>query len=137
MRRVVGCVLVLLLALTGCSQALGTADWDRIEVTFTAGGTDLTTGDYHLVATPTKASYTLGGKETTAKLPDGAWTALSTGVRAFGDRKAGACADKGAIRIEASAKGAVKQSFQANGCDAGDVFAQAQALVAQIMAQLK
>lgn len=133
MRRVLGLVVVVLLALTGCAQALGTADWDKIEVTFTA--TD-STGDYHLVVTPTEASYTLNGKETTDKLPDGAWTALTTGVRAFGDRTATACADKGAISIAASAKGVVKQSFQANSCDAGDVFEQAQALVAQIVAQL-
>jgi len=137
MRRVIVSVLVLLLALTGCSQVLGTADWDKIEVSYTSpdGATDL--GDYTLVVTPTEATYTFNGEEKSDTLPDGAWTALSTGVRALGDRKGVACEGKGSISITASAAGAAKQSFEANGCDAGDVFKQATDLMAQIIAQIK
>ena len=139
MRRVVVSVLVLLLALAGCSQALGTADWDKIEVTYTSpeGATDPPMGDYTLVVTPTDATYTLNGEKKSDKLPDGAWSALSTGVRALGDRTGVACAGKGSISIKASAAGTAKQSFEANGCDAGDVFKQATDLVAQVIAQIK
>ena len=139
MRRVVVGVLVLLLTLAGCSQVLGTADWDKIEVTYTSpkGSTDLPAGDYVLVVTPTEASYTINGESKSGKLPDGAWTALTTGIRALGDRKATACTDKGSITITASAAGTAKQNFAANGCDAGDVFKQATDLVAQIIAQIK
>ena len=137
MRRITAGLLLLLLALAGCAEALGTADWDRVEVRYTADNGTGPKGDYTLVVTPTEASYTIDGKETRQKLPDGAWSALTTGVRAFGDRKGAECADQGEIAIQASAGGAVKQNFEANGCDAGDVFEQAQALVAQIIAQVK
>ncbi len=139
MKRLVVAVLALLLTLTGCSQVLGTADWDKIEVTYTSpeGATDLPAGDYTLVVTPTDATYTINGEKKSDKLPDGAWTALSTGVRALGDRKGAACSGKGSIAITASAAGAAKQSFEANGCDAGDAFKQATDLVAQIIAQIK
>ncbi len=131
-------VLVLLLAFAGCSQMFGTADWDEIEVTFTpADDAGQTMPGYTLVVTPTEATYTLDGDEKTAQLPEGAWSALTTGVRAFGDRKGTACTGKGSITIRASAVGTVKQNFEANGCDAGDVFEQAQALVSQVIAQLK
>ena len=118
---------------------LGTAEWDKVEVTFTGpeGPTDQTMGDYTLVVTPTEATYTLNGETKSAKLADGAWGALTTGVRAFGDRKGTACNGKGSITIKASAAGATKQNFEANGCDAGDVFAQASDLVAQVIAQIK
>jgi hypothetical protein len=140
MRRVVVGVLVFLLALSGCSQALGTADWDRIDVAYTSpeGATELPTGDYTLVVTPTQLSYALNKeKPKTQKLPDGAWAALTTGVRAFGDRKPATCAGKGSIRITASAAGTAKQDFAANGCDAGDAFKQATDLFAQLLAQIK
>jgi hypothetical protein len=138
MRRVVVSVLVLLLSLAGCSQAIGTADWDKIEVTYKSPvDPGLTMGDYTLVVTPTEAIYTLNGDKKTEKLPDGAWAALTTGVRAFGDRKGVACVDKGSITITASAAGTAKQNFEANGCDAGDVFKQASELVAQVIAQIK
>lgn len=139
MRRVVVGVLVLLLALAGCSQVLGTAEWDKIEVSFTSpeDATDLPMGDYTMVVTPTEVTYSLNGQDKTAKLVDGAWSALTTGVRAFGDRKGVACSGKGSISIKASAAGTAKQSFEANGCDAGDVFKQATDLMAQVIAQIK
>ena len=138
MKRLVVAVLALLLTLTGCSQVLGTADWDTIEVTFTSpDDPGLTMGDYTLVVTPTEATYTLNGEKKSGTLPDGAWSALTTGVRAFGDRKATACSGKGSITIAASAGGTAKQHFEANGCDAGDAFKQATDLVAQIIAQIK
>ena len=138
MRRVVVGVVVLLLALVGCSQVLGTADWDRIEVAYTAAeDPGQVLSDYTLLVTPAEVTYTLNGDAKTEKLPDGAWSALSTGVRAFGDRKGVECAGKGSITIKASAAGAVKQNFEANGCDAGDAFDQATALVAQVIAQIK
>ena len=138
MRRVVVGVVVLLLALGGCSQMLGTADWDKIEVAYTAAeDPGQVLGDYTLVVTPTEVTYTVNGEAKTEKLLDGAWSALSVGVRGFGDRKGVECSGKGSITIKASAAGTVKQNFEANGCDAGDAFAQATALVAQVMAQIK
>ena len=139
MKRLVVAVLALLLTLTGCSQVLGTADWDKIQVTYQSpeGATDLPSGDYTLVVTPTDATYTINGEKTSNTLPDGAWTALSTGVRALGDRAGTACSGKGSITITASAAGTSKQNFEANGCDAGDAFKQATDLMAQIIAQIK
>ncbi len=117
---------------------LGTADWDKIEVTYTSPeDPGLTMGDYTLVVTPTEAMYTLNGEKKSGTLPEGAWAALTTGVRALGERKGMACSGKGSIAITASAAGSAKQSFEANGCDAGDAFKQATDLVAQIIAQIK
>ena len=117
---------------------LGTAEWDKVEVTYTSPeDPGATLGDYTLVATPTEVTYTLNGEKKTAKLADGAWAALTTGVRAFGDRSATACKGKGSITIKASAAGTTKQGFEANGCDAGDAFKQATDLVAQVIAQIK
>ena len=118
---------------------LGTTDWDRIEVTYTSAedSTDQTMDDYTLVVTPTEASYTLNGEKKSDTLPEGAWSALATGVRTLGDRKGVACEGKGSISIKASAAGTAKQSFEANGCDAGEVFTQATDLMAQIIAQIK
>ena len=138
MRRVVVGAVVLLLALAGCSQALGTADWDKIEVLYTAAeDPGQVLGDYMLVVTPTDVTHTVNGEAKTEKLLEGAWSALSVGIRAFGDRKGVECSGKGSITIKASAAGTVKQNFEANGCDAGDAFTQATALVEQVMAQIK
>ncbi len=139
MKRLVVAVLALLLTLTGCSQVLGTAGWDKIQVTYTSpeGATDLPAGDYTLVVTPTEASYTVNGEKKSNTLPDGAWTALTTGVRALGARTRADCSGKGSITITASAAGTSKQNFEANGCDAGDAFKQATDLAAQIIAQIK
>lgn len=126
-------ILVVLLALTGCSQAIGTADWDRIEVSYAAGGG----GDYTLVVTPAEFTYTVDGKETADKLPDGAWATLTTGVRALGGREAVKCADGQEIRIRALSGTAVKQAYAANSCDAGDALKQAQALVEKVIALIQ
>lgn len=132
MRRVVVGVLVLLLALTGCSQVLGTADWDRIEVAYTAGS-----DSYTLVVTPSEASYTIDGKESSQKLPEGLWTTVVTGVRALGGREPTKCANGEEIQIVAKAGSAVKQTFAANSCDAGDALKQAKALMEQVIALIK
>ena len=50
---------------------------------FTADNGTGPKGDYTLVVTPTGASYTVEGKETRQELPDGAWSALTTGVLAL------------------------------------------------------
>jgi hypothetical protein len=137
MKRILVGVVVLLLALSGCSQVLGTADWDRIEASFTADASTGSKGDYTLVVTPTEASYTIDGKTSSQKLPEGAWTTLTTGVRALGPREGAACADGQAIQILAKAGGAVKQTYQANSCDAGDAMKQAKALLEQFIALIK
>lgn len=130
-------VMVVLLALSGCSQVLGTSDWDRIEATFSAGMADNAKAGYTLVVTPTEASYTVDGKKNSQKLPDGAWTTLTTGIRALGAREGTTCADGEAVQIVAKAGSTVKQSFQANSCDAGDVMKQAKALLDQVIALIK
>lgn len=126
-------VLPVLLVLSGCSTILGTGDWDEVKVAY-SGSTE---GDYSLVVTPTEVSYTLDGKASTHELPAGAWTALTTGVRALGSHTAGNCADGSAITIQASAAGTVKQTFEASSCDADGVFATAKQLVEQVVSQLK
>lgn len=122
----------MLLALTGCSQVLGTTDWDRIEASY-AGDS----GAYTLVVTPTEASYTLDGKTSSQKLPDGVWTTLTTGVRALGARAITPCANGESVEIVAKAGATVKQTFAANSCDAGDAMKQAKALLDQIIQLIK
>ena len=133
MRRVAVGVLVLLLALTGCSQVLGIADWDKIVVNYT----DEAGGDYALVVTPAEAISTIDGEETSHKLPDGFWNTLVTGVRALGEREAVTCAEGQAIKIQATSGGAVKQTYAANSCDAGDALKSAQKLVEQLLPLIK
>ena len=82
--------VVLLLALSGCTQVLGTSDWDRIEASFSAG-----------MADNPKSGYTL------------------------------------VVQIVAKAGSTVKQSFQANSCDAGDAMKQAKALLDQVISLIK
>lgn len=138
MRRLLAAlVLPLFLILAGCSQVLGTAEWDRIDVTFDAGSAPEQTGDYTLTATPTQATYELDGKPSTQELPQGVWELLTTGVRAFGQRESQACPGGEYLVIEASAKGAVKQTFQASSCDAGDALEQAKALIEQVVQRLQ
>jgi hypothetical protein len=129
--------MVVLLALSGCSQVLGTADWDRIEASFSAGIATGEKGGYTLVVTPTEVTYTIDGKESSEKMPDGLWTTLTTGVRALGAREGSTCADGEAVQIVAKAASTVKQSFQANSCDAGDAMKQAKALLDQVIALIK
>ena len=124
--------LVLLLAFAGCSQVLGTADWDRIEAGYVADS-----GAYTLVVTPTEASYTIDGKKSSQKLPDGVWTTLTTGVRALGPRDGTTCAKGESVQIVAKAGAVVKQSFAANSCDAGDAMKQAKAILDQVIALVK
>lgn len=137
MRRIVVGFVVLLLALSGCTQVLGTSDWDRIEASFSAGIADNPKSGYTLVVTPTEASYTIDGKESSQKLPDGAWVTLTTGIRALGAREGTTCADGEAVQIVAKAGSTVKQSFQANSCDAGDAMKQAKALLDQVISLIK
>ena len=134
MKRLVALlVLPLVLAVTGCSL-LGGSDWDEVKVSFDAS---TASGDYTLVMTPAEATYTLDGKATTHELPTGVWTALTTGLKALGDRTGEACLDGQTILIEASAAGEVKQAFEANSCDAGDAFTQAQSLIEQVLSRLR
>jgi hypothetical protein len=132
MRRIVVSALVLLLAFAGCSQVLGTTDWDRIEASYSGDS-----GAYTLVVTPTEASYTLDGKESSQKLPDGVWTTLTTGVRALGAREGTTCAKGESVQIAALAGTVVKQSFAANSCDAGDAMKQAKAILDQVIQLIK
>ena len=132
MRRIVVTALVLVLALAGCSQVLGTSDWDRIEASYSS-----TSGAYTLVVTPAEATYTIDGKKSSQKLPDGAWTTLTTGVRALGAREGTTCAKGESVQILAKAGTAVKQSFAANSCDAGDAMKQAKAILDQVVQLIK
>lgn len=129
-------VLPLLLVLAGCSSLLGTGDWDLVKVTYAPGSEESAPG-YALVVTPEQASYTLDGKESVHELPAGTWDLLTTGVRALGDHASPECLDGAHLTIEASAAGSVKQTFEATTCDAGDLLANAQGLIQQVINQLK
>lgn len=65
------------------------------------------------------------------------WTVLTTGLKTLGDRTGDACLDGQTIIIEASAAGEVKQTFEANSCDAGDTFSQARSLIEQVLSRLR
>lgn len=130
-------VLPLLLVMSGCSSLLGTGDWDQIKVAYSSDSGATRGGDYTLVVTPKGVSYTLDGKTTTHDLPSGSWQVLTTGVRALGAHSGASCADGSLIKIEASAAGAVKQTFESTSCDAGDLLGKAQDLIQQLIGQLK
>ena len=138
MNRLLLLLLVpLALVWSGCAQVLGTADWDLIEVTYQAGSTENQTGNYTLSATPTQARYEADGTPSSYELPAGVWDVLTGGVRALGGREGEACPGGEFLVIEASAQGAVKQTFQASSCDAGDALAQAKALIDQVVQRLQ
>lgn len=132
MRRLVA-VLAAVLLLSGCAQVLGTGDWTRIEVNFQAGSAADQKGNYTLVVTPSEATYTLDGTSSSHELPQGAWDALTTGIRTLGGRESEACPGGQFLTIEASAGDVVKQTYQASSCDAGDALKQAQALLEQVL----
>ncbi len=137
MKRLVILLLPLALVWSGCAQLLGTADWDRIEATYRAGSAENQTGNYTLVVTPSQISYEVDGKPSSQELPQGTWDLLTTGVRALGARDGQACPGGESVAIEASAGGSVKQAFQASSCDSDDAFAQAKALIEQIVQRLQ
>lgn len=129
--------LPLIVAVGGCSTLLGTGDWDEVRVSYTSGLAAEQAGDYTLVVTPAKASYTLDGKPTSYDLPEGTWDLLTTGVRTLGAKDGGGCLDGATLIIEASAGGSVKQSFEANSCDADGLLDRAKSLIEQVVNQLK
>ena len=136
MRRLLAALAALLL-LTGCSQVLGTADWNQVRVDFQAGSTEGQEGNYTLLVTPTEAVYTLDGKSTSHELPQGAWDALTAGIRTLGERTSEPCPGGQFLSVEARAGDAVKHTYQASSCDAGNALAQAQALLEQLIGQLR
>lgn len=129
--------LLLLVLVTGCSPAPGTADWDQIEATFDAGSTQGQTGNYTVVVTPTEATYEVDGKPGSRELREGVWALLTTGVRALGDRSSEPCPGGEFISITATSDGVAKQTFQASSCDAGDTLDQAKALIDQVLQRVQ
>lgn len=132
MRRLLAALAALLL-LTGCAQVLGTGDWTQVEVRFQAGSAKDQKGNYTLLVTPTEATYTLDGTSSSHELPQGVWDALTTSIRTLGDRESEACPGGQFLTIEASAGDAVKQTYQASSCDAGDALKQAQGVLDQVL----
>lgn len=110
---------------------LGGSSWDQVKVAFS--GADQ--GNYTLVITPAQATYTIDGKKSSEDLPEGAWTALTTGVAALGARTSKACEGQ-MLEIKALSGGEVKQTFQASSCDGGEALEQAKSLLDQLIAQL-
>ncbi|HQY99743.1 MAG TPA: hypothetical protein PKV13_11605, partial [Propionicimonas sp.] len=123
-------LVMVALLLSGCSL-IGSTSWDKVEVDFSAGTTDA--GDYQLVVTPKQVTYTADGDTTSQDLPEGAWTALATGLGALGARTSEPCPDGQFLEVRAKAGDQVKQTFQASSCDAGDAFDQVQALLEQVI----
>ena len=138
MNRLIASALVsLAVVLSGCAQVMGTADWDRIEVSYQAGSAENQTGNYSLTVTPTEASYEADGKPASYELPAGVWDVLTGGVRALGGRDGEACPGGEVLVIEASAQGAVKQEFEASSCDADGALSQAKVLIEQVLQRLQ
>ena len=129
MERILG--LLLVLTLSGCSL-LGSSSWDQVKVAFS--GADK--GDYTLVVTPKQAIYTIDGKATSEDLPEGAWTAVATGVAALRARTSKEC-DGQRLKIQALSGGDVLQTFEATSCDGGEALEQAKGVLDQLIAQLR
>lgn len=133
--RILLLLLPVAMLLSGCAQLMGTSNWDRIEVTYSAAASD-PDGGYTLTLTPAEASYSVGGRRQTTELPQGTWDAAVTAVRALGQREGQPCADAQTIEITAKAAGRVSQTFAATSCEAGEVFNQAKQLVDMILQRI-
>lgn len=126
-------VLPLLLVVSGCSL-LGSGDWEEVRVNVQS------TGDkpsFSAVVTPTKATFTVDGKQTSQDLPTGTWQIITAGLSSLGDRKAEKCPDGEVVKVEARAEGAVKFSFGASSCDAEDALSRVRPLIDQLVALLR
>lgn len=88
-----------------------------------------------MTVTPTRVSVKTGTVSNARDLPDGAWTAVTTAVRALAGTSATKdCKDGQVIVIKAYAKEKVQQSLRATSCEAGDTMAKAQAALDSLLA---
>jgi len=131
LRRVLLFCLVPLLA--GCAQLTGTAEWTSITAEYSGAGQSSTA-----TVTPTRISVKSGKVSNARDLPDGAWTAVTTAVRALaGTSATKECKDGQIIVIKAYAGDKVQQSIRATSCEAGDSMTKAQAALDSLLAYVR
>lgn len=134
MKRALTLLLMpLFLVLSGCSL-LGGDDWEEVRVSLQS------TGDkpsFSAVVTPSEATFTVDGKQTSQELPTGTWQVITAAVGSLGDRKAEKCPDGELVKVDARAGGTVKFSFSASSCDAEDALSKVRPLVDQLLALLR
>lgn len=119
--------------LAGCSQLLGTSEWTSITADYSAAGQAS-----KVTVTPTRISLKAGKVSNARDLPDGAWSAMTTAVRALaGVSATKPCADGQVIVIQAYNGEKVQQTIRATSCEAGDSMAKAQAALDSLMAYLR
>lgn len=127
-RRLLLICLIPLLA--GCTQLLGTSEW----TTITAEYSDADQSS-QVTVTPTRISLKSGTVSNARDLPDGAWSAVTTAVRALaGTSATKACDDGQVIVIQAYAGEKVQQTVRATSCEAGDSMAKVQAALDSLLA---
>jgi len=131
LRRILLLCLVPLLA--GCAQLTGTAEWTSITADYSGSGQS-----GKVTVTPTRISLKSGKVSNARDLPEGAWTALTTAVRALAGTSATKdCKDGQVIVIQAYAGEKVQQSVRATSCEAGDSMAKAQAAMDSLLAYVR
>lgn len=131
LRRILLLCLIPLLA--GCAQLTGTAEWTSITADYSGSGQS-----GKVTVTPTRISLKSGKVSNARDLPDGAWTALTTAVRALAGTSATKdCKDGQVIVIQAYAGEKVQQSVRATSCEAGDSMAKAQAAMDSLLAYVR
>lgn len=126
-------LLCLIPLLAGCAQLTGTAQWTSITADYLAAGQS-----GKVTVTPSRISLKSGKVSNARDLPDGAWAALTTAVRALGGVSATkACNDGQVILIQAYIADKVTQTIRATSCEAGDSMAKAQAALDSLLAYLR
>lgn len=131
LRRILLLCLIPLLA--GCAQLTGTAEWTSITADYSGSGQS-----GKVTVTPTRISLKSGKVSNARDLPEGAWTALTTAVRALAGTSATKdCKDGQVIVIQAYAGEKVQQSVRATSCEAGDSMAKAQAAMDSLLAYVR
>ncbi|PFG16193.1 hypothetical protein ATK74_0725 [Propionicimonas paludicola] len=131
LRRVL--LLCLIPLLTGCAQLTGTSEWTSITADYSGSGQSS-----KVTVTPTRISVKAGKVSNARDLPDGAWTGLTTAVRALAGASATKdCKDGQVIVIQAYAGEKVQQSIRATSCEAGDSMAKAQAALDTLLSYVR
>lgn len=131
LRRLLLPCLIPLLA--GCAQLTGTAQWTSITADYSDAGQST-----KVTVTPNRISLKAGKVSNARDLPDGAWTALTTAVRALGGVSADKPCDGGqVILIQAYSADKVSQTIRATSCEAGDSMSKAQAALESLLAYVR
>lgn len=120
MKRILAVLVIGLLALTGCTD---TANWTKIEVSYTDAAAQ---GDgYRLVVEPTSATLTQGTNVIKRDIDKSVWETVRNSMSAMGPRTASmGCGEGQRIEVKGFTATGEAYRFESNSCEADSKVAE-------------